>query len=82
MTSRTSVQLGSDTMVQAETGMLRKDALKVTAQWGVYSISMVAFLLKAIMRSLSQTFHPEADVRLGHAGSQHVHDATFWLALQ
>lgn len=37
---------------------------------------------KASLLSLSQTLHQETDVRFGDAGSRHVHDATFWPALQ
>lgn len=48
----------------------------------VYRINVVAFVLNTVMLSLSQTFHPEVDVCLGHTGSRHVHDATFWLVLQ
>lgn len=39
-------------------------------------------MVESLMLSLSQAFHQKADVRLGHMGSGHLHDATFWLALQ
>lgn len=31
---------------------------------------------------LAQTLHQEADVRVGHVGSRHVHNASVWLAVQ
>lgn len=92
--ARTSVQLGSDTMVQAETGRLRRsgkrDELKMAADGLPRSVmrfffpfkNVVAFRVESLMLSLSQAFHQKADVRLGHMGSRHVHDVAFWLALQ
>lgn len=43
---------------------------------------MVVFMVESRMLSLSQAFHQEADVRFGHTGRRHAHDAALWLALQ
>lgn len=49
---------------------------------GSFCCFLVTFMVESLMLSLSQAFHQKADVRLGHAGSRHVHDAAVRRALQ
>lgn len=74
VTARTSVQLGSDTMVQAKTGMLtmsgemKSDAYVIPVGEGRCAMhkKKQLFMVEVLMFSLSQTFHHKADVGFGH----------------
>lgn len=66
-----------------DAGDERKDErLQVDADVLPAGGQMTTFRGQASVLSPSQTFHQEADVRFGDAGSRHVHDATFWPAVQ